>query len=145
MAKAQELLERANRFLDAQETRQEVKRRVEAIYTEGAKMVSLWGLKTALEPVAEYRRQAALLLQKYPQPDWSRVDWMIATAMAGSGQYDVRDIERAILGGSPNLQTRKAGHLEDYAHRTAIKAWQDPTAQAQRDRKNQQRDRGREL
>lgn len=141
MAKAQTLLEKADRFLDQQETRREQKRRLEAIYTEGAKMASPWGLKTALEPVAEYRRQALLLVQQYPQPDWSRVDWMIATAMAGSGQYDVRDIERAILGGSPHLQTRKAGHLEDYAHRTATKAWLDPTAQAQRERKNQQQDR----
>jgi len=132
MSKAQELLEKVDRFLDAQDARREQKRRLEAIHTEGVKYAPPWGLKTALEPIAEYRRQAAILLKKYPQPDWSRVDWMIATAMVASGQYDAADVERAILGGSPNLQTRKAGHLEDYAHRTALKAWQDPTAQAQR-------------
>ncbi|MCY0900492.1 MAG: DNA-primase RepB domain-containing protein, partial [Firmicutes bacterium] len=135
MAKAQELLDQVNRFLDAQDARQEQKRRLEAIHTDGVKYAAPWGLKTALEPVAEYRRQALLLLKQYPEPDWSRLDWMIAKAMAGSGQYDLRDIERAILGGSLNLSTRKTGHLEDYAHRTALKAWQDPEVQVQRAQK----------
>jgi hypothetical protein len=133
MTQAHDLLEKVDRFLDQQAVQKAQKDRLTAIHTEGIKKPSSWGRKTALEPIAEYRRQAQVLEKRYgPAPDWSKLDWMIATTMVGSGQYDPQDIERGILGGSPNMATRKPGHMEDYAHRTATKAWQDPTAQAQR-------------
>ena len=135
MTQAHDLLEKVDRFLDQQETRREQKRRLTAIHTEGVQEPSPGGRKTALEPVAEYRRQAQVLEKQYgSDPDWSKVDWMIAKSMVASGQYDVDDVERAILGGSPHIRTRKPGHLEDYAHRTATKAWLDPDAQAQAQR-----------
>ncbi len=68
---------------------------------------------------------------------------MIATTMAGSGRYTLPEITQALLQGSPNLATRKPGHLEDYAQRTAAKAWQDPTVQAhQAQHQARQDDRG---
>lgn len=72
--------------------------------------------------VAEYRRQAKVLLRRYGKDvDFSRLDWMIATDMARRG-WSQDAIERAIIEASPHIETRKAGHIEDYARRTAMKA-----------------------
>lgn len=145
MTKAHDVLEKVDRFLDQQETRREQKRRLAAIHIEGVKKPSPWGRKTALDSIAEYTRQWVKLESRYgPDMDQSRADWTIATRMIGSGQYDVDDVEQAILGMSPNLHTRKPGHAEDYARRTATKAWLDPDAQAQRAQNlaKQQHDRG---
>jgi hypothetical protein len=57
---------------------------------------------------------------------------MIATSMAGAGQYNQKEIEQALVQGSPHITSRKPGHVEDYARRTATNAWRDPDAQAQR-------------
>lgn len=96
------------------------------------------------DAVQEYRRQAKRLLAQYgSDADLSRVDWMIAIAMAKSRRFTLQDIQRAIQEGSPNVDSRKAGHVEDYARRTAEKAWAEaggaplgstPPRQAQRDR-----------
>ena len=51
---------------------------------------------------------------------------MIAQDMAKSGRFAVEDIERSIRECSPNVESRKAGHIEDYAQRTAINAWRSP-------------------
>lgn len=146
MVKAYTLLAQADRFLDQQAVQQAQKDRVTAIHTEGVRYAAPRGRHMALEPVTEYRRQAQVLATRYgPHPDWSKVDWMIAQSMVASGQYDAEEVARAILGGSPNIRTRKPGHLEDYAYRTAQKAWQDPQAQAQREQTlTQERDRGYE-
>jgi hypothetical protein len=68
--------------------------------------------------------------------------------MAKSGRFTVQDIEKGIRECSPNVESRKAGHVEDYARRTAAKAWAAPEVQAHRqeqDRKRQaQRSRDRE-
>ena len=98
----------------------------------------------AADPVQEYRRQAKRLLAQYDaDADLSRVDWMIATAMAKSRRFTLQDIQRAIQEGSPNVDSRKAGHVDDYARRTAEKAWAEAGGspagstqprQAQRDR-----------
>ena len=58
----------------------------------------------------------------------SRLDWMIATDMAQSGRWTQEDIERGIRECSPNIESRKAGHIEDYAKRTAEKAWAAPVS-----------------
>ena len=146
MAKAHTVIDQADRFLDQHATLREREKRIKAIHTEGVKKPSPWGRKTTLDSIAEYTRQWVELEKRYgPDMDKSRADWTIATRMVGSGQYDADDVERAILGRSPNLHTRKPGHLEDYAHRTATKAWLDPNAQAQRDQNlAQHQDRGYE-
>lgn len=134
MTKAYDLLAQASRFLDRQAVQQAQKDRLTAIYTEAVQNAAPRGRQTPLDPVAEYRRQAQVLATRYgPAPDWSKLDWMIAKSMVASGQYDANAVERAILGGSPNIRTRKPGHLEDYARRTATKAWQDPYTQTQRE------------
>jgi hypothetical protein len=133
MTKAHDLLAQADRFLDQQAVQKAQKDRLTAIYTEGVQKSAPRGLNTALEPIAEYRRQAQVLATRYgPTPDWSKLDWMIAKSMAGSGQYTVSEITQALVDGSPYLTSRKAGHLEEYAQRTVAKAWQDSAVQAQR-------------
>lgn len=75
-------------------------------------------------PVAEYRRQAQRLFRQYgPEADLSRVDWMVAKAMAQSGRFSREDIAWALEQASPNMDTRKPGHARDDARRTAEKAW----------------------
>lgn len=91
------------------------------------------------DPVREYQQQAQRLMTKYGDgADLSRMDWMIATDMAKSGRFTAQDIEKGIRECSPNVESRKAGHIEDYARRTAAKAWEAPEVQAHR-----QAERGR--
>ena len=83
------------------------------------------------DPLREYQKQARRLLERFGATvDLSRMDWMIATDMAKSGRFGVQDIERGIRECSPNVESRKAGHIEDYARRTAKNAWADPEVQA---------------
>jgi len=95
------------------------------------------------DPIREYQRQAQRLLQRYGKgtADLSKLDWMIATDMAKAG-YPAQGIERALLECSPNLDSRKAGHIEDYARRTTEAAWahtQPEREQRQRVQQQQQR------
>ena len=76
-------------------------------------------------------------MQRYgKEADFSRLDWMIATDMAKSGRFTAQDIEKGIRECSPHVESRKAGHVEDYARRTAVNAGgAGPSArQAQRSR-----------
>jgi hypothetical protein len=68
--------------------------------------------------------------------DYSRMDWMIAKAMAA--RYTVDQVAEVIREHSPNIEARKVGHLDDYARRTATKAAPE-VGQVQRPK---QRDRG---
>lgn len=78
-------------------------------------------------PIHEYQRQAKRLLDRYGvSTDLSRMDWMISTDMAKSGRFSQQDIENAIRECSPNVESRKIGHTDDYARRTAEKAWNTP-------------------
>jgi hypothetical protein len=89
--------------------------------------------------IAEYRLQADYLMKKYgSKVDLSRVDWMIATSLARSG-VSVQDIEKCIQQCSPNIETRKAGHVEDYARRTATKAWLEAHGQKREQQERQKR------
>ena len=91
-------------------------------------------LGSGQNPIQEYQRQAQRLLAKYGNDaDLSRVDWMIATDMAKSGRFNLKDIETGIRECSPNVDSRKAGHVEDYARRTAEKAWSDPGVRQHRE------------
>ena len=109
----------------------ERKRRLEAVRAASAE--GLTGLGAA-DPVHEYRRQARRLLERYGDgADLSRLDWMIAQDMAKSGRFTVGQIEQGLRDGSPNVEKRKDGHVDDYAHRTAVKAWVSPEVQTYRE------------
>lgn len=92
------------------------------------------------DPVREYQRQAQRLMSRYgDDADLSRMDWMIAQDMAKSGRFSVQDIEKGIRECSPHVESRKAGHIEDYARRTAEKAWNAPeVAQHRQDQTQEQ-------
>lgn len=127
-ARAPEALQRGESSL----VRVERDRRLKALQTTQPKTYS-----GRHDPVHEYQRQAQRLLQRYgPDADFSRLDWMIAKDMAQSGRFTVQDIERGIRECSPHIESRKVGHVEDYARRTAVKAVLEfpLDRQAQRDR-----------
>ena len=77
-------------------------------------------------PATEFQMQCQPWLLKFgDNADLSRVDFASAKAMAQQG-YSEKEIVNAILKASPNLLTRKEGHFEDYAIRTAGNAAADP-------------------
>ncbi len=112
--------------------------RVEAQKERQSRLEALEGYKSpgygwTSDPGHEYRKQAQRLMQRYgKEADFSRLDWMIATDMAKSGRFSAEGIATAIGQHSPNVESRKAGHVEDYARRTAEKAWAAPEVQAHR-------------
>ena len=112
--------------LDAVAARQERARRLESIRVATARV-------GGHDPLGEYRRQAQQLIIKYGAgADLARMDWMIAVDMAKSGRFTEKDIERGNARGTPNVQSRKAVQVEDYALRTAQKAWDAPEVVRQR-------------
>ena len=136
------LLERIGQGLDRVEAQKERQGRLEAL--EGYKSP---GHGWASDPGHEYRRQAQRLMQRYgKEADFSRLDWMIATDMAKSGRFNADGIAQAIGQHSPQVESRKAGHVEDYAKRTAANAWQSPEVQQYRQEQAQERQvqRGRD-
>lgn len=134
-------LERIEQGLDRAEAKKEREARLGVIQAVSA------GHKT-YDPVREYQRQAQRLLTKYgDKADLSRMDWMIATDMAKSGNWTQQDVEKGIREASPALESRKTGHIEDYAKRTAEKAWAAPEVQQHRQEQAREakRDRGPSL
>lgn len=130
--------------IDKAQAKKEREKRLETL--QGRKMG--YG---ASDPVQEYQKQAQRLLERFgATADLSRMDWMIATDMAKSGRFNVQDIEKGIRECSPNVESRKAGHIEDYAKRTAEKAWAAPEVQQERQQEQarqanlKQQDRGME-
>ncbi|MES1026622.1 RepB family DNA primase [Gloeocapsa sp. BRSZ] len=77
--------------------------------------------KSKIDPMAFYRQDYDRLLVKFPNPDESSFDYMIACNMLRKG-YSTTEVEEAIRQGSPDLDTRKKGHVEDYITRTVQKA-----------------------
>lgn len=139
------LMERIGLELDKAGAQKERQRRLEAL--QAAKPG--YG---GYDPAKEYQRQAQRLMEKYGDGvDLSRMDWMIAQNMAKGGRFTVQDIEKGIRECSPNVESRKAGHIEDYARRTAEKAWNAPEVkqyrqeQAQEKAREAKRDRGQSL
>ena len=117
-------LKRVEEGLDKAESQKERHKRLEAL--QGPQIGH--GVH---DPLREYQKQAKRLLERFGKgADLSRMDWMIATDMAKSGRFTAQDIERGIRECSPNVESRKAGHIEDYARRTAKNAWADPEVQA---------------
>lgn len=141
-------LERIRQGLDKAAAQKERESRLEAL--EGYKSP---GHGWHSNPGHEYRRQAQRLMQRYGKTaDFSRLDWMIATDMAKSGRFSAEGIAGAIAQHSPQVESRKAGHVEDYARRTAEKAWAAPEVQAHRQQQERaeqarqaKRDRGPSL
>lgn len=79
------------------------------------------------DPAQEYLRQAKRLLARYgPSADYSRIDWMIAKDMAKSGHFTQNDIAHVLRAHSPHVEERKTGHVQDYAERTAQRAFNAP-------------------
>jgi hypothetical protein len=79
------------------------------------------GLASA-NPDREYQRQAKRIMAKFgADADLSRVDWMVAKDMA-MAKFTPEQIAGAIEANSPNVGERKAGHVDDYATRTAQNA-----------------------
>ncbi len=114
------LLECVDQELDRVGAQKERQRRLEALQTAKPGYGEY-------DPAKEYQRQAQRLMAKYGDgADLSRMDWMIAQDMAKGGRFTVQDIEKGIRECSPNVESRKAGHIEDYARRTAEKAWNAP-------------------
>lgn len=137
---APEVLERIERYLDRVEAQQEREKRLEALET-----AKPGGYGSHYDPVKEYQRQAQRLMQRYgKEADFSRLDWMIATDMAKSGRFTAQDIEKGIRECSPHVESRKAGHVEDYARRTAANAWAAPEVQAHRQERERQAQRSRD-
>jgi len=129
-------LERIEQGLDKAEARRERQKRLEALQTAKPG----YG---GHDPIREYQKQAQRLLGRFGDgADLSRMDWMIATDMAKGGRFTVQDIEKGIRECSPNVESRKAGHTEDYAKRTAEKAWAAP--EVQQHRQEQAREQARE-
>ena len=143
---APEYLERIRQGVDRVEAQKERQSRLEAL--EGYKSP---GYGWTTDPGHEYRKQAQRLMQRYGKTaDFSRLDWMIATDMAKSGRFSADGIAGAIAKHSPQVESRKAGHVEDYARRTAEKAWNAPEVAAERQQQAEQarqakRDRGPSL
>ncbi|WP_409032650.1 RepB family DNA primase [Janthinobacterium sp. CG_23.3] len=120
---APEYVERIEQGLDKDEAKKERQRRLEALQTPKPGYGSH-------DPVREYQKQAVRLLERFGEgADLSRVDWMIAQDMAKSGRFTVQDIEKGIRECSPNVESRKTGHIEEYAQRTAMNAWKSPEVQ----------------
>ena len=71
--------------------------------------------------IREYHRQAKVIEALYPNTDYSRLDWMIATEMLEQG-FSVAAVEVAMREASPLLEERKKGHIDDYITRTVTKA-----------------------
>ena len=133
-------LERIEQHLDRAAAQQEREKRLEALET-----AKPGGYGSQYDPVKEYQRQAQRLMQRYgKEADFSRLDWMIATDMAKSGRFTAQDIEKGIRECSPHVESRKAGHVEDYARRTAANAWAAPEVQAHRQERERQAQRSRD-
>lgn len=130
---AKTLLERIEARLDVVEAQKERETRLAALNSTPDN-------HNRYDPLREYRQQAKRLMAKYGEDtDLSRMDWMIATDMAKSNRFTQQDIERGIRECSPNVESRKVGHLEDYAQRTAEKAWNAPELLAQRQAREAQK------
>ena len=82
------------------------------------------GVRTPGEVYAHY---AARILPRYPNPDVSKLDWMVCCDMASNNlAIDARYLEQALREGSPRLaEERKRGHVDDYVARTARNVMQD--------------------
>ncbi len=76
-----------------------------------------------------YQREAARLLDTYPnarvQGQLHSIDYMIVKDLGHTYPTATgREVQQAMVEGSPHLHERKAGHVDDYTRRTVRKAWE---------------------
>jgi len=76
-----------------------------------------------------YQREAARLLNTYPnaraQGPLHSIDDMIVKDLARTYPTATgREVQRAMVEGSPHLHERKAWHIDDDTRRTVCKAWE---------------------
>ena len=110
----------AEKAIDAEEAKRVAEARKAAI----AASDGVW----RKDPANEYRKIAKSILARFgDSADLSRLDYMVAKRMCSTG-WTADQVQQAIEQASPALETRKAGHIADYAKRTAEKAWADPEA-----------------
>lgn len=110
----------AEKAIDAEEAKRVAEARKAAI----AASDGVW----RKDPANEYRKIAKSILARFgDSADLSRLDYMVAKRMCSTG-WTADQVQQAIEQASPALDTRKAGHIADYAKRTAEKAWADPEA-----------------
>lgn len=94
-------------------------RRIETIKAFGARN------EFQINTVDEYKRQMRVLYQRYGEDiDLSRADFMVCKSMLQYG-YPSDQIKDAVACVSPNIESRKAGHIRDYAERTVNNALRD--------------------
>jgi hypothetical protein len=77
----------------------------------------------ACDLASEYRQRVERHCERFKEVnDPSRLDWMIACDVAvAHPDITVEQLALTIEGGSPDIQQRKAGHVHEYAMRTAAK------------------------
>ena len=135
------LLKRIDQVLDQAAAKEERQRRLEGIRTAEAG-------QAMHDPVHEYRRQAQRYLGQHGfKANFEHMDEAIADEMARNSRFTLGDIEQGIREGSPNVESRKAGHMEGYAKRMAENAWAAPEVQQRRqeqEQRNRQLQRGRD-
>jgi hypothetical protein len=90
------------------------------------------------EAIELYRQEHAKLVRR--TADVSRCDFGAAVRLAERG-FDRETIAHAIRSGSPRLEERKPGHVDDYARRTSEAALREHTRAIEQTRS---RDEGRE-
>lgn len=123
-------IQHAEAALDKAAAQQERESRLQAIQNAP-------GRHNSRDPMSEYQAQAKLLLERYgADADFSKLDWMIACSMSRKG-YGASQVASAIEQCSPHVESRKAGHIEDYAQRTATNAAQHVASEAKQQRAQQ--------
>ena len=125
------VLQRYEQAKDTHDTQREREQRITALQQPQQQRGSAAG--------QEYARQAKRLMQRYgAETDYSRMDYMIAKDMASKG-WSATEIEKSIVTASPAIESRKAGHIEDYARRTTARALAAPDVQqARQEREREQ-------
>ncbi|PID65979.1 MAG: DNA primase [Gammaproteobacteria bacterium] len=79
--------------------------------------------KARPDSVTAYRQEAYKLYSSAGgnYGDISRLDWLVANNLLERG-YSPQNVKKAILEASPDILSRKTGHVEDYIDRTVGKA-----------------------
>jgi len=96
-----------------------------------------------------YQGEAARLLERYPnaraQGQLHSLDYMIVKDLAHTYPMATgRELQRAMIEGSPHIHERTSWHLDDDTRRTVRKAWKslgrepEPWMRAERDRGDSQ-------
>lgn len=115
---ASEALKRIDAWLVRGEVKREQQRRLEAIKL--AKMDA----GNDSDPCDYYRNIAAPIAAKYANNlNLSQLDWMTVKSMIYSNRFTYEQICFAVDSCSPDIENRKAGHIDDYVSRTVKKAF----------------------